>query len=48
MLIPWLIGQLFEPIGPQVAIWGVTTSLVAALAVLIVLIIYSSRVVREE
>jgi MFS transporter, FHS family, Na+ dependent glucose transporter 1 len=49
MTTPWLIGQLFEPIGPQVAIWGVTASLVAALAVLIVLIIYSSRiVVREE
>jgi hypothetical protein len=48
MALPWLIGQLFEPVGPQVAIWGVAASLAAALAILIVLIVYSRRVVVRE
>jgi FHS family Na+ dependent glucose MFS transporter 1 len=44
MTIPWLIGQLFEPIGPAVAMWIIAVDLVAALLLLIILILYSSRV----
>jgi FHS family Na+ dependent glucose MFS transporter 1 len=45
MSMPWLIGQLFEPIGPQVAMWIIMANLVADLAVLIILIVYSGRLV---
>lgn len=48
MALPWLIGQLFEPVGPRVAVWCVAASLAAALAVLMVLIVYSRRVVVRE
>jgi MFS transporter, FHS family, Na+ dependent glucose transporter 1 len=34
MTIPWVIGQLFEPVGPRAAMVTVTLSLAAALAVL--------------
>ena len=44
MTIPWLIGQLFEPIGPAVAMWIIAIDLVAAMLLLIILILYSSRV----
>jgi FHS family Na+ dependent glucose MFS transporter 1 len=43
MTVPWLIGQLFEPIGPQVTMWAILATLAADLAVLIVLLLYSER-----
>jgi fucose permease len=29
MIVPWLIGQLFEPIGPQVTMWIILFDLFA-------------------
>ncbi|MBN1658517.1 MAG: MFS transporter [Anaerolineae bacterium] len=43
MTIPWLIGQLFEPVGPQVTMWIILTTLAADLAVLGLLLAYSER-----
>lgn len=45
MSMPWLTGQLFEAIGPGVAIGITAANVAAALVVLIVLIVYSSRIV---
>ncbi len=38
MLLPWLIGQLFEPVGPQMTMLAILLDLVAATLVLIVLL----------
>ena len=38
MSIPWLIGQLFEPIGPQSALWIITGVMCGALVLLVVLL----------
>jgi FHS family Na+ dependent glucose MFS transporter 1 len=43
MTVPWLIGQLFEPVGPQVTMWAILATLAADLAVLVVLLLYSER-----
>jgi MFS transporter, FHS family, Na+ dependent glucose transporter 1 len=43
MTIPWLIGQLFEPVGPHVTMWAVLATLAADLAVLVALLAYSER-----
>jgi MFS transporter, FHS family, Na+ dependent glucose transporter 1 len=43
MTVPWLIGQLFEPVGPHVTMWAVLATLTADLAVLLVLLVYSER-----
>jgi MFS transporter, FHS family, Na+ dependent glucose transporter 1 len=48
MTMPWLTGQLFETIGPRVAIWVTSANLAAAVAVLMVLIIYSGRIIARE
>ncbi len=37
MVAPWLIGQLFEQIGPQVMLWTLTTILLAGLIIFAVL-----------
>ncbi|MCX6032693.1 MAG: MFS transporter [Chloroflexi bacterium] len=37
MTMPWLIGQLFERIGPQVAMWLILADLIAALGVFAVM-----------
>jgi len=44
MSIPWLIGQLFEPVGPRVAMLIITVDLVAALGVFIALMLASRQV----
>jgi FHS family Na+ dependent glucose MFS transporter 1 len=38
MLLPWLIGQLFEPVGPQVTMALILLDLVAALLAFLVLV----------
>jgi len=43
MTIPWIIGQLFEPIGPQVTMWVILATVAADLAVLLGLLAYSER-----
>jgi FHS family Na+ dependent glucose MFS transporter 1 len=43
MLLPWLIGQLFEPVGPQVTIWIILLDLAAAVGMLAALLTVSDR-----
>ena len=38
MSVPWLIGQLFEPMGPQSVLWIITGVMGGALAILVVLL----------
>jgi len=38
MFLPWLIGQLFESVGPQVAMYGMVVDILVALAVLALLV----------
>ncbi|PWH14256.1 MAG: hypothetical protein DDG58_12840 [Ardenticatenia bacterium] len=38
MILPWLIGQFFESLGPSVAMWGILLSLIAATLVLLVIL----------
>jgi fucose permease len=43
MTLPWLIGQLFESVGPQVTMLILFADLIIALGVYTVLIRYSNR-----
>jgi FHS family Na+ dependent glucose MFS transporter 1 len=43
MTLPWLIGQLFESIGPQVTMWVILASLIAAVGVFAILMYNSSQ-----
>jgi FHS family Na+ dependent glucose MFS transporter 1 len=43
MVIPWLIGQLFESIGPQITITLILIDLLAALMVLVILLANPQR-----
>jgi FHS family Na+ dependent glucose MFS transporter 1 len=43
MALPWAIGQLFQPVGPTIAVAAVLYTLATALAVLGVLLVYSER-----
>jgi fucose permease len=38
MLLPWLIGQLFEPVGPRMTMVAILLDLMATMLVLIVLV----------
>lgn len=44
MSLPWLIGQLFELIGPHVTILAIMAALIAATAVFVALMLYLIRV----
>ncbi len=43
MTLPWLIGQLFEPIGPRVMMFAIVVDLIMALGIFAVLILHSGR-----
>ena len=43
MFLPWLIGQLFESVGPRVMMFAIFVDVVAALTVFVVLITYAAR-----
>lgn len=43
MSLPWVIGQLFEPVGPQVAMMVILAALIGAMAVFGMLVLYSER-----
>ncbi len=43
MILPWLVGQLFEPVGPQILLYLLILDLLIAVLVFGVLILYSSR-----
>ena len=40
MFLPWFIGQLFEPVGPQIVLWLVLADLVATTVLFVVLLAY--------
>jgi FHS family Na+ dependent glucose MFS transporter 1 len=44
MTLPWLIGQVFEPLGPRSAMWAVGADLLVALVVLALLMLHSARI----
>ncbi len=48
MSLPWLIGQLFESVGPRVTMFAIMVDLVVAAGVFAVLILYSTRPVMNE
>jgi FHS family Na+ dependent glucose MFS transporter 1 len=49
MLLPWLIGQMFESVGPQVVMTALWVDLALALGILFVLLSFSTRaVVKAE
>ncbi len=41
MLMPWLIGQLFEPVGPQVTMYVILVTLVIDFIVFLGMLRYS-------
>ena len=43
MTLPWLIGQLFEPIGPRVMVFAIMVDLIVAMGIFAVLILHSTR-----
>jgi FHS family Na+ dependent glucose MFS transporter 1 len=43
MSMPWLIGQLFERVGPHVTMWIITANIAAAVVVLAAIILYLRR-----
>jgi hypothetical protein len=45
MSLPWLIGQLFESIGPRVTMSALMVDLMVAMAVFAVLLLYSTRLI---
>lgn len=47
MSLPWLIGQLFESVGPHVLPWAVMIDLTIAVGVFVFLILHSNRIVPE-
>ena len=48
MSLPWLIGQLFESIGPQVTMSVILIDLLVAFAILVVLALIPARVGKGE
>jgi fucose permease len=44
MTLPWIIGQLFESVGPQVAIWGIVVNL--ALSTIVLFMVLRTAAVR--
>jgi MFS transporter, FHS family, Na+ dependent glucose transporter 1 len=48
MLLPWLIGQLFEKTGPLVTMIAIFSDVLLAGVVFVVLLIYSQRVDRKS
>jgi len=48
MSVPWVIGQLFEPMGPVVAMWVILAVLVAALGLFGGLVRFASRLESRE
>ena len=48
MFLPWLIGQLFESIGPRVTIFVVMVDLVLALVLLAGLFTYTARTLQKN
>jgi FHS family Na+ dependent glucose MFS transporter 1 len=48
MSLPWLIGQLFESVGPRVTMLAIMVDLVVGVGVFAVLVFYSTRPVTDD
>jgi len=48
MSLPWLIGQLFEPVGPRVTMFAILADLVVAVSVLTALTLCAARLARDR
>ncbi len=46
MALPWLIGQLFEPVGPRIAMVAIIVAMTLALITFISLVGYSNRILK--
>jgi len=43
MLLPWLIGQLFEPLGPSSTMWVILIDILVAMLVFVGLVVYTEK-----
>ncbi len=48
MFLPWLVGQLFVPIGPEVMTWLVLIDMLVCTAVYFILVLYSRSLKRQS
>jgi fucose permease len=48
MALPWLIGQLFESVGPRVTVFAILIDLIVAVGVFVILMLYSRPVMDER
>lgn len=48
MALPWIIGQLFERIGPDVTIWAMAVAMVLCIAVFITVVLRTRRAEGRE
>jgi FHS family Na+ dependent glucose MFS transporter 1 len=48
MILPFLIGQMIEPIGPQSMMWVILVDLLVNLALLVVLLAYRPKRITKE
>ena len=48
MILPWLIGQLFEPVGPHVAMLAILADLILAIGILFAILLVSSKTALAE
>jgi FHS family Na+ dependent glucose MFS transporter 1 len=48
MVLPWLIGQLFEPVGPWVAMMAIFIAMALGLVTFTSLVIYSNQAVKSS
>lgn len=44
MTLPWLIGQLFEPVGPRVVMLAITINVVLDLILFLVMVFYARKI----
>jgi MFS transporter, FHS family, Na+ dependent glucose transporter 1 len=47
MTLPWIIGQLFDPIGPQVVMYAITINIVLDLLIFAAMMVYTQRIARK-
>jgi fucose permease len=48
MVLPWLMGQLFEPVGPRVTMLAIAVDLALAVLAFIALVSCSTRPVVDR
>jgi len=48
MALPWLVGQLFEPVGPSVAMIAFFADVLVACVVFVVLVVYAPKPVQAR